>query len=223
MRTHALLGALATSGWTPAQASVVTDWNAITLICVQGQWHRSPYLQTGRVHPGCWTSRWSMPRARRGAGQPGPLPFEAHHSRIAAVTRSGLSRGGRRGRGLMACLSRPVQAPPTRCLRPTVTNPAGHLRRRSRLAGGKRGCRRVAAAAAPDRRPGRPLHRWHQPRRMASDDRGAPAPPALPVPHGDAASFVLNRNFAVPPAAPAAALRASPYARDPTKSRRLGS
>jgi len=33
----ALLGALATSGWTPAQASVVTDWNAITLICVQGQ------------------------------------------------------------------------------------------------------------------------------------------------------------------------------------------
>jgi len=31
----ALLGALATSG--PVQASVVTDWNAITLICVQGQ------------------------------------------------------------------------------------------------------------------------------------------------------------------------------------------
>jgi hypothetical protein len=32
-----LLGALAASGWAPAQASVVTDWNAITLVCVQGQ------------------------------------------------------------------------------------------------------------------------------------------------------------------------------------------
>ena len=33
----ALLGALAMSGWTPAQADVVTDWNLITLVCVQGQ------------------------------------------------------------------------------------------------------------------------------------------------------------------------------------------
>lgn len=33
----ALLGAVAASGWAPAQASVVTDWNAITLVCVQGQ------------------------------------------------------------------------------------------------------------------------------------------------------------------------------------------
>ena len=33
----ALLGALATSGWAPAQADVVTDWNLITLVCVQGQ------------------------------------------------------------------------------------------------------------------------------------------------------------------------------------------
>jgi hypothetical protein len=33
----ALLGAVTASGWSPARASVVTDWNAITLTCVQGQ------------------------------------------------------------------------------------------------------------------------------------------------------------------------------------------
>ena len=33
----ALLAAVAASGWAPAQASVVTDWNAITMVCVAGQ------------------------------------------------------------------------------------------------------------------------------------------------------------------------------------------
>jgi len=33
----ALLAAVAASGWAPAHASVVTDWNAITMVCVAGQ------------------------------------------------------------------------------------------------------------------------------------------------------------------------------------------
>src|SRR5262245_11621244 len=33
----ALLAALVASGWAPAQADVVTEWNLITLVCVQGQ------------------------------------------------------------------------------------------------------------------------------------------------------------------------------------------
>jgi hypothetical protein len=80
----ALLGAVAASGWAPAQASVVTDWDAITMVCVAGQ--VAPVAIPGnRPNPGGLLDIALVHAALHDAVQANQGRFEAYHYENAAL------------------------------------------------------------------------------------------------------------------------------------------
>ena len=80
----ALLSAVTASAWAPAQASVVTDWNAITMVCVAGQ--VAPVAIPGnRPNPGGLLDIALVHAALHDAVQANQGRFEAYHYENSAL------------------------------------------------------------------------------------------------------------------------------------------
>ena len=198
----ALLGALATSGWTPAQASVVTDWNAITLICVQGQ--VAPVaIPANRAGPPGLLDTALVHAAVHDAVQANQGRFEAYHYENPALRGVGSAEAAAAAAAYGVLVGMYGAANP--CLA-TVTNPAVTYAGDPGLQAGNE----AAAALLPLRRPTFALP--DDPFTGGTDPGEwrptlpALAPGGVPFPDGDGA-LCLEQELAVPPAAPAAALQ----------------
>jgi hypothetical protein len=141
----ALLGALATSGWTPAQASVVTDWNAITLICVQGQ--VAPVaIPANRAGPPGLLDTALVHAAMHDAVQANQGRFEAYHYENPALRGVGSAEAAAAAAAYGVLVGMYGAANP--CLA-TITNPAVTYAGDPGLQAGNE----AAAALLPLRRP----------------------------------------------------------------------
>ena len=121
----ALLGALATSGWAPAQADVVTDWNLITLVCVQGQ--TAPVaIPANRAGPSGNLDVALVHAAVHDAVQANQGRFEAYHYENPALLGVGSPEAA------AAAAAYGVLVGTVRCRRPLSRHghePGRHLRR----------------------------------------------------------------------------------------------
>ena len=211
----ALLGALATSGWTPAQASVVTDWNAITLICVQGQ--VAPVaIPANRAGPPGLLDTALVQAAVHDAVQANQGRFEAYHYENPALLGVGSAEAAAAAAAYGVLVGMYGAANP--CLA-TVTNPAVTYAGDPGLQAGNE----AAAALLPLRR-----ETFALPDFFGGTEPGEwrPTLPAL-APAGFrfltlTAPFVLNKNSQFrPPRQPP--LSSVAYAREYNEVKALGS
>ena len=197
----ALLGALAASGWAPAQAGVVTDWNVITLVCVQGPVPPGAFLP-GRAGPPGLLDTALVQAAVHDAVQANQGRFEAYEYENAALLGVGSPEAAAAAAAYGVLVG--LYGADDPCLA-AVTNPAVTYAGDPGLAGGERSRGGPATALSPD----------------VLDCRRTPSPAArppangvrrrrrragcVPVPDGDRA-LRAEQELAVPPAAPAAAV-----------------
>ncbi len=197
----ALLGALATSGWAPAHAGVVTDWNAITLVCVQGPVPPGAFLP-GRGGPPGLLDIALVHAAVHDAVQANQGRFEAYEYENPALRGVGSPEAAAAAAAYGVLVGLYGANHP--CLA-TVTNPAVTYAGDPGLQAGNEAAAALLLLHRPRvRTTVGPLPGRYRPRRVASDSAGKCAG-CVPVPDGDRA-LCAQQEFAVPPAAPAAAV-----------------